>query len=441
MSRWKFNRLIIISFVLLLVWAFSGLILLDLDTDVAALPPEPSKRIKVLIRTGTESAALRQLLAPFEKETGIQVDFIELGREGYFTFVGTQLLAGSDDFDIVFMPNTSIAQFASAKAIVPLDNYIYQAQRTDPVGMDLNDFLAVYKYQDSIYALPTDISTHFLYYRSDLIPNPPETWDEVYKLARNFSQQENKQSPTKWGLVMPAIVPEERSKIFASLLWSFGGDFLDEDSGEVLLDSKASIQAGDYLARLIREKIIPDNLLSWDFVKTRDSLLSGEVAMAAPYWNSSYPMIKSSDSRYKDVIKVALLPGMRGENGAVEHIPFQHGWTMAINASSNNKDLAWKFIDYSTGKRGGRIYTLAGGVPARRSLLSDPKLQEKRPDFALILDSMKWAKNEPSITYYPAMVDTVERALAKIVTLYEEPKDAFREAAIELRRLGARTNK
>jgi ABC-type glycerol-3-phosphate transport system substrate-binding protein len=240
---------------------------------------------------------------------------------------------------------------------------------------------------------------------------------------------------------MPGVIPEERTKIFASLLWSFGGNMLDEDSGKVLLDADASILAGEYLARLVREKIIPGDLLTWDFVRTRDALLFGEVAMAAPYWNAAYPAIRLADHPYRDVIKVALLPGQRDRDGTVHRVPFQHSWTLAINASSGKKELAWRFLEYSTGKRGGFLYAKAGGVPARRSLLGHPALQEQRPDFPLILESMKMAENEPSVTYYPAMVDIVEQALAKIVTMHEEPRNAFQAASVELRRLAVRTNK
>jgi ABC-type sugar transport system, periplasmic component len=442
MGSWNFKRLIAASVVMLFVWSLSGILLLRLNMEPA---PEansaPASSIRVLIRTGTESSALRKLVEPIRQETGIGVEMIELGREGYFTYVGTQLLSGSDTFDIVFLPNTWIAQFAANKAIVPLDEYIAEAMRRDPVSFDLDDFLAISVYNGEIFALPTDISTHFLYYRSDLIPEPPETWDDVYEIAERHSAFVRTDSPTKWGLAMPGVVPEERTKIFASLLWSFGGDFLDEGGGTVLLDSDASIRSGEYLARLVRERLVPGDLLSWDFIRTRDALLAGEIAMAAPYWNAAYTAIRQSDSPYRDVIKIALLPGVRQSDGTVRRVPFQHSWTMAINASSRNKEAAWTFLEFITGKRGGMMYAEAGGVPARRSLLGHPDLQSKRPEFPLVLESMEMAESEPSVPYYPAMVSIVEQALAKTVTLYDDPRQAFLAAATELRRISMRAGK
>jgi multiple sugar transport system substrate-binding protein len=434
MNHFKLNTLMVVSFSLLVFWALTGFVLLSRDMIDPSNSPKPTDVVKVLIRTGTESAALRQIALPFEKETGIKVEFIEVGRDSYFTAVGTQLFAGSNTFDVVLMPSTSIAQFASSKAILPLDRYITMSNSTSQEAFDINDFLSVYRYNGSIYALPTDISTHFLYYRSDLIPKPPETWDELYEVAQKFSASIHPESQTRWGLAMPAIVPEEREKIFDSILWSFGGGIMGDD-GQVLFDTKESIQSGEYLEKLVRDKVVPGDLMSWDFTRTRDSLINGDVAMAAPYWNAAYPMITQSSSPYKDHIQIALIPGIRDQTGEVRRIPFQHGWTLAINASSMHQFNAWRFLEFATGKLGGMIYAKNGGIPARRSILSDPVFHDSRPDFALVLESMTMAKSEPSLIYYPAMVDVEEDALAKILTLFASPSDAFKEAAVELRNL------
>jgi len=429
------HSLIIVSLVLMLVWAFSSLILLDQMTIEPLREHAADPKIKVMIRTGAESSAMRQIAQTFEAETGVQVEFVELGRDVYFTSVGTQLLAGNESFDIVSIPNTSIAQFASVQAILPLDPFMNDKRLTDIASFDVGDFLSTYQFKGITYAFPTDISTHFLYYRSDLIPHPPETWDELLEVARAYTRSIHPSSPTKWGLAMPAVVPEERSKIFASLLWSFGGDVLQEGDERVLLDHKESIEAGAYLGKLVQEQVVPQDLLNWDFARTRDALIAGEIAMAAPYWNAAYPMIQSSRASSDNKIQIALIPGTRDEQGQIQRVPFQHGWTFAINASSTNTEAAWKFLEFATGKRGGRIYAEQGGVPARRSILDDPLFRQSRPDFALILKSVDMARVEPPISYYPAMVEIEERAIARIISTFTEAKTAFEDAANELRQL------
>ncbi|MCC3372261.1 sugar ABC transporter substrate-binding protein [Cohnella sp. REN36] len=435
MNRLGFRGLLLISVSLLVLWTLSGIAMLDKIKLSEPVDNEKEHIIRVLIRTGTESSALRKIAEPFTKSSGIKVEFVELGRDNFFTALGTQLFAGSEAFDVMFMPNTSIAQFASANAILPLDPFIENPELTDLKSFNLDDFLAIYRYQNAIYALPTDISTHFLYYRSDLIPRPPDTWDEFYAVAELFTRSITTGSPTKWGATMPAVVPEERSKIFASLLWSFGGDVMREDTGQVMLDLEPSIRAGEFLVKMIQNKVIPDDLLSWDFARTRDALLSGEVAMAAPYWNASYKDIMQSTSRYKDSIKIALIPGTKEADGTIRRATFEHSWTLAINANSANPVDAWKFLEFATGEVGGKIYVEAGGIPARRSILGDERYRESRPDFGLLLESLQTARNEPYVPYYNALIEIEERALAKIITLYSEPESAFRAAADELRHL------
>jgi multiple sugar transport system substrate-binding protein len=421
------------AILLLLVWGFGCMYILGFSVnDKPAAQAEPPKTIKLLIRTGNESAAMRQAIPTFEQETGIRVEMIELGRDEYFTTLATQLFAGSDDFDLVFVPSTYVAQFALGKVLLPLDPFIHDPQFTDEKTFDQADFVTTYSYNQNVYALPTDISTHLLYYRSDLIPNPPQTWDEVKQQAERLTKERNAASPTKWGIGFTGLAPEELPKVFDTLLWSFGGDLLNNDN-EVFLDSYRSVEAGRYLEGLVRDKIVPPDLLSWGFSDVRDALMNGDIAMAAPNWNAAYDSIRNSDSRYKNVIKVAMIPGFKAPDGSIRRVTFQHGWALSINAKSPHPKEAWRFISYITGKRGGFIYARAGGTPARKSILSDPLLQNIRPEFALVLESMKIARNEPPVPFYPLMIDIQNDALTQILTLHTPPDQALREAGIQLR--------
>jgi multiple sugar transport system substrate-binding protein len=380
--------------------------------------------IKLLVRTGVESEALRQLVPSFELETGIHVQLIELARESYFSSVSTQLFAGSNAFDLAFIPSTYIAQFSLAKVIQP--------KLTNLRDLDLEDFIISNAFENKLYALPTDVSTHLLYYRSDLISSPPQTWDEVIKLARQFTKLNNPNSPTKWGLGITGLATEELPKIFDTILWSFGGDIIDAQ-GQIALDSLPSIKAGQWLQQLVLDKVVPPDVLSLGFANVREALNKGEIAMAVPYWNAAAGTMNGSG--HAGHIKVALVPGVVGADGALQRNSFQHSWELAINTNSMHPEEAWKFIAYATGKQGGKLYAKAGGTPARKSLLSDPDLQKLRPEFSLVMDSMKISRNEPIVSYYPLMVNIQNEALTQILTLHQSPEKALSVAASKLRSL------
>ncbi|MED4780983.1 sugar ABC transporter substrate-binding protein [Brevibacillus choshinensis] len=427
------ERFIVVSLIAFVAWAILSLFILEaMPGRIGGKNEAPKKIVKVLMRTGVELEAMRQTIEPFEQETGIHVELIELDRDSYFTLISTQLFAGTDDFDLVFMPSTYVPQFAKVKAIVPLDPFMNDRTLTNPVLFDADDFLFTFKADEHIYALPTDISTHFLYYRSDLIPQPPETWDELLDAARKWTRANSPDSPTKWGLGMTGLAPEELPKIFNTVLWSLGGDILDEKN-EVQLDSQQSIQAAEYYSRFVREGLADPDLLSMGFAETRDALIRGDVAMAAPFWNAAYPTIYNGRSPYKHSIKVALVPGVRNPDGKISRKTFQHGWGLAMNANSSAQKEAWAFLMYATGKRGGAIYARAGGTPARTSILSDPLLHHIRPEFPLVLESLKLAKEEPAVTFYPLIVRIQNEALTQLLTLHASPADAMREAAEKVR--------
>jgi multiple sugar transport system substrate-binding protein len=393
---------------------------------------QTATEIKLLVRTGVESEALRQVVPSFEKETGIHVQLIELARESYFSSVSTQLFAGSNAFDLAFIPSTYIAQFCLAKVIQPLDPFIANPKLTDLKALDLEDFIISSSFENKLYALPTDVSTHLLYYRNDLISSPPQTWDEVIQLARQFTKFNNPGSPTNWGLGITGLATEELPKVFDTILWSFGGDIIDAQ-GQIALDSRSSIKAGQWLQQLVLDKTVPPDVLSWGFANVREALDKGDIAMAVPYWNAAAGTINGSG--HAGHIKVALVPGVRRADGTLQRSSFQHSWDLAINTNSVHPQEAWKFISYVTGKQGGKLYAKAGGTPARKSLLTDPDLQKLRPEFSLVMDSMQISRDEPIISYYPMMLNIQNEALTQILTLHQSPEKALTVAASKLRSL------
>ena len=169
---------------------------------------EADPPVRLTIRTGPEAEGLKRVAAAYRERTGVRVEIDEVGRDAYLTAMPTQLLSGASSADVVFVPSTMVAEFAAAGSLEPLDGR---------VAADA-DLLATYGYAGKTYAIPTDVSSHFLYYRSDLIPTPPDTWDEYLAQARQFTRAHAPGSPTLYGAGMAGKGPEEPPKVFYPLL-------------------------------------------------------------------------------------------------------------------------------------------------------------------------------------------------------------------------------
>jgi ABC-type glycerol-3-phosphate transport system substrate-binding protein len=378
--------------------------------------------VQLLVRTGPEADGLKVVAQAFTKRTGIVVQVNTMGRDTYMSSMPAQLLARSSSTDVFFVPSTMVGEFAAAGALEPLDGYV----RGD------DDLLVRYGYNNRVYALPTDVSTLFLFYRKDLIATPPGTWDELFRVAQQFTRSSNPASPTKYGLGFSGKGPEEPPKVFYPILWSMGGDVLD--GSRVRIDSPQSVNAARYYQSLVTGGVAPVEVTTWSYPEVVQALERGEIAMAAPMWNAAYADIRGSSSQFHNMIEVAAVPGVL-TNGQVRRVDFQHGWTLVLNAQSHRKPDAAQFIAFATGREGGHLYAVAGGTPARKSLLGAKDLQAARPEFKLVLEMLQVARAEPVVPYYNDMHSTMNGMLTKLLLKQQTPEDATGEAGAALRKV------
>lgn len=392
-----------------------------------------AEKVVVMVRTGVEADAIRAVAQAYTKATGRPVEMMEIGRSGYYATLHTQLVAGTDAFDLAQANDVDVGVLAEAKTIAPIGPYLEDPRQTDPKTFDLKDIAFVYGYKGQTYAIPFDVSTHFLYYRTDLVKTPPATWDEYFEEAKRWTRRYNEKSPTMLGASFTALAGSEQPKVFYSVMWSMGGWIIDE-RGRVGVDSPGAVAAGEFYAKLRDAKLLPPDVFSWGFSNVKDALETGVVAMAAPYWNAAYPMIKSGKSPLKDQIAITLVPGVRKPDGTIYRTPFQQGKILLLNNSSKRKEDAWAFYRYLTSKEGMRLMTQAGGTPSRYSLLRDPSLQP-REYFDLMEASLKIAKGDPAPPFYLKQHEAMNEALSKIVTGKGEVKTSLAHAAEVIRRL------
>ncbi len=387
----------------------------------------------VFVRTGVEADAIRAVAQSYTAKTGNPVEIMEAGRSGFYATVHTQLIGGTDEFDLAQANDVDVTVLAASGAIAPIEPYIYDKNLTDLEDYDLDDLAFLYRYEGKIYALPFDVSTHFLYYRSDLISTPPQTWEEYLETARKWTRSRNPSSPTQFGAALTALAGSEQPKVFYSVMWSYGGWIVDDRCG-VGVDSPGALEAARFYETLRDERLWAPDIYSWGFSNVLDALKTGVVPMAGPYWNAAYPMIKTSDSPFKDSIRITLVPGVKKPDGTIYRTPFQQGKVLLLNANSKRKEAAWMFLQYLTGKEGMRTMVKAGGTPSRISVLNDPTLP--LPEYyEMMAASLKIARGDPGPVFYPEQHETMNQALSAIVTGTGKADAALKQAAETIRSL------
>lgn len=390
-----------------------------------------AEKITILCVTSPETEALKAAAEEFKKQNPeYEIVFNEQGRLGYFTSVTTQLVGGTDEFDLIQDNTTYMTELAAAGTLEPWDEYLNDPELTDLEAYDLDDLPIKLKYEGKIYCIPTDLSSQIYYYRKDLIEKPAETWDELIANAKAHTGGE-----TPYGVILTAMTGgPEAPKIFYTVLWSFGGDVIDED-GNVVVNSDATKQAAQVYRDL--RPYMPEDVATYNYPKVFDALKAGTVAQTGPFWNAGWNNLQLTDSAFKDKYGIALIPGVKQPDGSIKRVPQTHGWGLVMNANSKNKKAAWKFLTYALSVEGFKIRGAKGGSIFRPSILGDPANADN-PYFPIMAETYALAKMEPLVPYYTKLHEILNKMVAGFLTTDDPIEDILAQTEKEIVDLKAR---
>lgn len=416
----------LIFLVLFIAMAFSvAPVFAGGSAEASASTSEPANEITIFARTGPDSSDwLRYVAEIFTERTGIKVNFIEQGQNGYFTNLTNQLVGGTDSFDLAVTNSTYVGPWAYAGYIAPLDDYMAGFSE----DFDWDDLAFSYEIDGSTYAIPYSISAFVLFYRSDLISQEelPKTWSEYIELCKKFTQSINPDSPTRYGTCWPAMAGAEQPKAFYNILWSLGGDIIVD--GKAAVASEEGLTAAKYVQEMVDLGVVPPEIANYSYPECLDALLTGITAMSGPFWSAGYADIQKSDSQYKDSLKIAMLPGDE------KQLAFNHSYTLVLNTNAKNPEAAMKYYEFLASKEMQLAYVLEGnGVAARFSALADENAD--REFYDVIGVALANTKSEPLVPYYLEQHDIMNRYLSGIMTKTMDAESAMKGAQEELQML------
>lgn len=364
----------------------------------------------------------------YSKDMGFKIVIDPVPHHGYLEMAISTLLSKSPSFDLMLMLNMYIGEFAEAGVIEPLDHYLTNSTL---YPYDLNDFLPAslesVRYKGKIYALPCTISTMFLYYRKDLISKPPDTWDEYFEVAKNFTSSYNPNSPTQYGTTTQAKRGECLPKEWYQYFWSFGGEFFEND-WIPSFNSSAGVKSLEFQIGLFKAGVVPPDVNMYAYSEVMTAL-QGEITAMAIQWDAAYYYYTSKEYSPKiwDKVAIAPLPGYRLPDGTIRRAHFVHTWTFVLNAYSQNKEEAFKAMAWLTSTEGAIKYAAAGGTPVPRvSVFTAPELADVHPEWPLMSEVInKYGKSEIPIPEWATIHEYVNIYLSLAWAGKLTPKDAL----------------
>jgi multiple sugar transport system substrate-binding protein len=332
---------------------------------------------------GPEETALRASAELYnarpETAEDDRVELIFFSRDGFWEKLQADLAAGSDAFDANLLATYSIGRYA------PFMTPIELAPEAEAVfGAPV---LATMQFDGAQYGVPTDLSLHFLYFRSDLIdalladadararyaeiaaerlgapmePKPPAdwTWDDFAATALYFTQAVNPDSPTRYGTVLQMKNLLFNMMVFHSLPRSYGADWTDE-AGGVTVDAEPWRRGLELYRTLTDLGATPPDSLSYEYAEANAAFASGQVATMVQ-WNAAAGELTNPETAPATAEVTATTAPPAGPEGRFTHI---HGLGFGLNAAAGNPEGAQAFLAWLSTEEAALAYARAGGAPA-----------------------------------------------------------------------------
>ncbi|HEX6922526.1 MAG TPA: ABC transporter substrate-binding protein [Bacillales bacterium] len=334
---------------------------------------DSQKKVTIVYAKGKNpTGASKKIIQAFEKKyPNINVKFRELPNNSgkQHDLYVTQLNAKSSKIDVFNVDVVWPAEFAQAGYILPLDRFAQQDNFD--LGMYNQGALSAATFKGKQWALPLFTDVGLLYYRKDIVKKPPETWEELIKMAKKYKGEKG----TKFGFVYQAKQYEGLVCNIIEYVASYGGAFLKD--GKVVVNNKDAIQGLKKMVQITQSNFVPGNITTFTEPETNAAFINGQSVFAR---NWPYMWETSGSDKSEVAGKVGVAPLPAGDSGSAAALG---GWMAAINKYSEHKQAAWKFLKFIAGPQGQKIRALEGGkIPTIPSVLHDKEVLKANPFFA-----------------------------------------------------------
>jgi multiple sugar transport system substrate-binding protein len=321
----------------------------------------------------------------------------------------TSFLSGDAAYDIVYCDVVWVPKFAAAGWLLDLTGRLSPSDAEDFLSADLRAGM----YQGRLYRYPAFADAGVLYYRKDLVPHPPETFADLEALANKFKSDE------RWGFLWQGKQFEGLVTVFLEVLWGFGGDWIDAENRQVLLDRPEALQALQFLTRTVGT-ISPPAVTTYIEEDTRTLFQNGRSVFLRN-WPYVWTLLEETPLRAAG--RVGMIPVVHAPGH--ESAATLGGWGFAISRYTRDPEAAWRFVEFLTRpEQLLKVQSRFGRIPARKSLVP--------AEFAAILNS---ARMRPPIPEYAHASDILQRWLSSALTGRTTPDEALKNAANETRSL------
>lgn len=268
-------------------------------------------------------------------------------------------------------------------------------------------------FEGSLYAVPFNTNTQLLWYRNDLVEEPPRTWGQMIEMAEELGRKNA-------GTIQVQANRYEGFTVWANALVESAGTQLLSGPERVELAEGPTVQALEVIGRLANSPAAPPSLSTSDEDSARLAFEGGESAFMTNY-TFAYASAQAEAPEVGKKMGYARFPRVDADKPSK---PPLGGFNLAVSSFSENKDVAFEAAACLANDQSQLTATELDGLPPSRSTLySNEAVTEAFPGFAqLIKRSIEESGPRPTSPAYQDVSLAVQRSLHPPSKI--SPKDA-----------------
>jgi multiple sugar transport system substrate-binding protein len=399
-----------------------------------------------------ELRAYRQLIDAFEREQpGARVQLIEASDRSDLIARLSTSFAGGTPPDLFLINYRFYGQFAAKGVLEPLGERAEASETLDLDGF-YPQALDAFRWDGALTCLPQNVSSLVVYYNRDLFrrygvlePRKGWSWTQFVFTAQSLTRDAQGKvvrgadpdmprpgqtaTPEVYGLgVEPTIIR------IAPFVWSIGADLVDgeERPTRFTLESpRALLAVAHFFALRSTYGVVPSDV-EVEAEDDESRFANGRLAMLLSSRRST-PTFREAAKFDWDV---AALP-VHGEPAGILHSD-----AYCMTRASEDKDAAWRFVEFALSERGQRIVARTGRtVPSLRSVAESPDFLDpaaKPRNSRVFLDGIPTIRRVPTISTWPEIEDAAAGILENGMYLAQPVEEVVAELDRTTRPLFAR---
>jgi len=324
--------------------------------------------------------------------------------------------------DIVNIDSFWLSNFTKRGYVQSIDEFMSEDEKNQ--WFDFTK--AVCQIDGEQYALWGETDARYLYYRKDMFPKAPETWDELIEYASAASE--------KYGvhgfLTIPGHGEGAVNECTWPYFWAQGGNIFDEEGKPIFgigENKERLISIYTWYVDLIEAGASPRMMASFN---NFDNILAEyKAGNVASFIEGSWAVAQLKELDAEQWEKIGMAPFPQKEAG--QRANSNGGWTFALFTDDSDKkreafNFVWEcFMSQEAMAKRCMIYNY---IPVRKDIFEHYSFFRDDPLQQLFGESLQYGRARPASPLYTIVSDSLATALGNILMGRQTPEDAIDQA-------------